>query len=186
MERKPIPLGLKAGELHQDVPMSRLNSLRKKGKRGQNAWEIGDRKPSPEPHRSILRHSNAIDFLRVPRNSFFSQPVKPCRFKTKSSHNLKCNSPAHAAIQHMERMEIVKLTTVAKHDRVYCSKTLLDILEGPAKLSGSLSERAISISGRSANWNGELGNINAVEVISVRNLEDRGCRVRVPAPHQVS
>jgi hypothetical protein len=25
---------------------------------------------------------------------------------------------AHAAIQHMERMEIVKLTTVAKHDRV--------------------------------------------------------------------
>jgi len=45
----------------------------------------------------------------------------------------------------MEHMEIVKLTTVAKYDRVYCAKTLLDILEGPAKLSGSLSERAISI-----------------------------------------
>jgi DNA-binding MarR family transcriptional regulator len=47
---------------------------------------------------------------------------------------------AQRAIERLERMEIVKLTIDAKRDRVYCAKTLLDILEEPAKLTGSLSE----------------------------------------------
>jgi hypothetical protein len=34
----------------------------------------------------------------------------------------------------------VKLTTEAKRDRVYCAKALLNILEEPAKLTGSLAE----------------------------------------------
>jgi hypothetical protein len=37
-------------------------------------------------------------------------------------------------------MEIVKLTTGAKRDRVYCAQALLDILEEPAKLTGSFFE----------------------------------------------
>jgi len=47
---------------------------------------------------------------------------------------------AQRAIERLERMEILKLTIDAKRDRVYCAKTLLDILEEPAKLTGSLSE----------------------------------------------
>ena len=47
---------------------------------------------------------------------------------------------AHTAIQRLERMEIVKLTTEVKRDSAYCAKALLDILEEPAKLTGSLSE----------------------------------------------
>jgi Fic family protein len=47
---------------------------------------------------------------------------------------------AQRAIERLERMKIVKLTTEAKRDRIYCAKTLLDILEEPAKLTGSLSE----------------------------------------------
>jgi hypothetical protein len=37
-------------------------------------------------------------------------------------------------------MEIVKLTTEAKRDRVYCAQALLNILEEPANLTGSFSE----------------------------------------------
>jgi ribosomal protein S25 len=44
------------------------------------------------------------------------------------------------AIERLELMGIVKLTTEAKRDRVYCARTLLDILEEPAKLTGPLSE----------------------------------------------
>jgi Fic family protein len=47
---------------------------------------------------------------------------------------------AQRAIERLERMKIVKLTTEAKRDRVYCARALLDILEEPAKLTGSLSE----------------------------------------------
>jgi Fic family protein len=47
---------------------------------------------------------------------------------------------AQRAIERLERMKIVKLTREAKRDRIYCAKTLLDILEEPAKLTGSLSE----------------------------------------------
>jgi hypothetical protein len=47
---------------------------------------------------------------------------------------------AHTAIQRLERKEIVKLTTGAKRDRDYCTKALLNILEEPAKLTGSPSE----------------------------------------------
>jgi len=47
---------------------------------------------------------------------------------------------AHTAIQRLERMEIVKPTTGAERDRDHCTKALLNILEEPAKLTGSLSE----------------------------------------------
>ena len=47
---------------------------------------------------------------------------------------------AHTAIQRLERMEIVKLTTGEKRDLDYCTKALLNILEEPAKLTGSPSE----------------------------------------------
>jgi Fic family protein len=41
---------------------------------------------------------------------------------------------AQRAIQHLERSGIVKQVSGAKRDRVYCAKTLLDILEEPAHL----------------------------------------------------
>jgi Fic family protein len=47
---------------------------------------------------------------------------------------------AQRAIERLERIKIVKLTIDAKRDRVYCAKTLLDILEEPATLTGSLFE----------------------------------------------
>jgi hypothetical protein len=47
---------------------------------------------------------------------------------------------ANTAIQRLEHKEIVKLTTGAKRDRDYCTKALLNILEEPARLTGSPSE----------------------------------------------
>jgi Fic family protein len=47
---------------------------------------------------------------------------------------------AQRAIKRLERVGIVKRATDAKRDRVYCAQALLDILEEPAKLTGSLAE----------------------------------------------
>ena len=47
---------------------------------------------------------------------------------------------AQRAIERLERIGIVKQATDAKRDRVYCAQALLDILEEPANLTGSLSE----------------------------------------------
>jgi len=47
---------------------------------------------------------------------------------------------ANTAIHRLERMETVKLTTRAKRERDSCKKELLNILEEPAKHTGSLSE----------------------------------------------
>jgi DNA-binding transcriptional regulator YhcF (GntR family) len=47
---------------------------------------------------------------------------------------------AQRAIERLERIGIVKQATNAKRDRVYCAQGLLDILEEPANLTGSLSE----------------------------------------------
>ena len=41
---------------------------------------------------------------------------------------------AQRAIERLERLGIVQQTGTAKRDRVYCAKTLLDILEAPARL----------------------------------------------------
>ncbi len=42
---------------------------------------------------------------------------------------------AQRAIERLERLGIVRQTEAAKRDRVYCAKTLLDILEEPAQLT---------------------------------------------------
>ena len=47
---------------------------------------------------------------------------------------------AQRAIERLERVGIVKRATDAKRDRVYCAQALLDILEEPANLTGSLAE----------------------------------------------
>ena len=47
---------------------------------------------------------------------------------------------AQRAIERLERVGIVKRATDAKRNRVYCAQALLDILEEPAKLTGSLAE----------------------------------------------
>jgi Fic family protein len=47
---------------------------------------------------------------------------------------------AQRAIERLERIGIVKQAKEAKRDRVYCAQALLDILEEPANLTGSLSE----------------------------------------------
>jgi DNA-binding MarR family transcriptional regulator len=47
---------------------------------------------------------------------------------------------AQRAIDRLERRGIVKRTTDAKRDRVSCAQTLLDILEGPANLTGAPPE----------------------------------------------
>ena len=47
---------------------------------------------------------------------------------------------AQRAIERLERIGIVKQATDAKRNRVYCAQALLDILEEPANLTGSLSE----------------------------------------------
>ena len=47
---------------------------------------------------------------------------------------------AQRAIERLERVGIVKRATDAKRDRVYCAQSLLDILEEPANLTGSLVE----------------------------------------------
>ncbi|HME57322.1 MAG TPA: hypothetical protein VKF63_03225, partial [Terracidiphilus sp.] len=52
---------------------ARLYSLRKKARKAQKGIEIGDRKPSPDAHVSILGHPVTIDFWRFSQNSFFPQ-----------------------------------------------------------------------------------------------------------------
>jgi len=47
---------------------------------------------------------------------------------------------AQRAIERLERVAIVKRATDAKRHRVYCAQALLDILEEPANLTGSLAE----------------------------------------------
>jgi ribosomal protein S25 len=47
---------------------------------------------------------------------------------------------AQRAIERLERVGIVKRATDAKRDRVYCAQPLLNILEEPANLTGSLVE----------------------------------------------
>jgi len=47
---------------------------------------------------------------------------------------------AQRAIERLERVGIVKRATDAKRDRIYCAQALLDILEEPANLTGSLAE----------------------------------------------
>ena len=47
---------------------------------------------------------------------------------------------AQRAIERLERVGIVKRATDAKRDRVYCAQALLDILDEPANLTGSLAE----------------------------------------------
>jgi ribosomal protein S25 len=41
---------------------------------------------------------------------------------------------AQRAIERLERLGIVQQTDAGKRDRVYCAKSLLEILEAPAKL----------------------------------------------------
>ena len=42
---------------------------------------------------------------------------------------------AQRAIERLERARILKLTSKARRDRVYCARTILDILEEPARLA---------------------------------------------------
>ena len=41
---------------------------------------------------------------------------------------------AQRAIERLEKADIVRPTSDARRDRVYCAKTLLDVLEEPARL----------------------------------------------------
>jgi ribosomal protein S25 len=41
---------------------------------------------------------------------------------------------AQRAIERLEAARIVKRTSRARRDRVYCARTILDILEEPARL----------------------------------------------------
>src|SRR5271157_4788585 len=74
-----IPQGLKPASFLRPFS-ARLNSLRKKARKAQKGIEIGDRKPSPDAHVSILGHPVTIDFWRFSQNSFFSASCKvvPC------------------------------------------------------------------------------------------------------------